>query len=343
MKSLVWTAAEKMEFKDIERPRPQINEVLLRVQAVGICGSEIEGYLGHNSLRIPPLVMGHELCGRVEELGEGASAGLLGQKVVVNPLLYCGICVSCRKGLTNLCSSRSIIGVHRSGAFAEWVAVPERALVAIPEQLDAYRASLAEPLACSLRATRRAMVRHPFANVLVIGAGGVGLLCAMVAKLLGASSVTISDINLDRLQASLLYGVDATVNPKKDELATVLRTYTGEKGIDVVIDAAGFQSTRESAMAVINPGGTIMNVGLGIDGTNLRINHLIRSEIEILGSFCYNAQDFHDAVDLLKQGKITEEGWTEIRSMKNGGQAFADLVAGKVTSGKIFLNPQQEV
>ncbi|BBI33902.1 zinc-binding dehydrogenase [Cohnella abietis] len=339
MKALVWNAAERMDWEDRERPIPLVNEALVRIEAVGICGSEIEGYLGHNSLRTPPLIMGHEFSGIVEQVGDEKNKTLIGKKMVVNPLLSCGECVSCRRALPQLCKSRRIIGIHRPGAFAEWAVVPVETIVVVPESMSFYRAALAEPLACSLRATRRAMERHTFAHVVVFGAGGIGLLCAKTALLLGASKVMIVDTNEERLKMSRSVGIDETANAREDNLEERTKQVFGSKGIDVVIDAAGFQLTRETAMKLLNPGGTLMNIGLGIDETVLPINQLIRSEIEILGSFCYTRQDFQDAVDLLIAGKITEEGWTEIRPLAEGAQAFADLVAGKVTKGKILLKP----
>jgi len=339
MKALVWSAAETMDWEERERPVPGIDEVLVRVEIVGICGSEIEGYLGHNSLRKPPLIMGHEFCGMVEEAGNAVSGNWLGKKVVVNPLLFCGQCNSCRKGLTQLCEQRKIIGIHQPGAFAQWVIVPAQALVEVPVSLNAISAALAEPLACSLRATRRAMERHPFANVVVFGAGGIGLLCAMTANLLGASKVMIVDTNAERLEMCHSIGITETANARENRLEERVRETFASKGVDVVIDAAGFQPTREAAVKLLNPGGTLMNIGLGIDVTELPINDTIRSEIEILASFCYTRQDFQDAVDLLIAGKINEVGWTEMRLLSEGNQAFADLVSGKVTSGKILLHP----
>jgi threonine dehydrogenase-like Zn-dependent dehydrogenase len=338
MKALVWTGVETMEVRDTERPVCSSDEVLIRVEAVGICGSEIEGYLGHNSLRVPPLVMGHEFCGTVVESG-GDRPVPTGQKVVVNPLLACGACPSCRRGLPQLCAKRALVGVHRPGAFGELVTVPRSAVVPVPADISPFRAALAEPLACSLRATRRALERHPFAGVLVFGAGGIGLLCAMTAKLLGASRVMIADTNAKRLAMAASLGIGETANPREEELGERVRAVFGEGGLDAVIDAAGFQPTREAAIRLVRPGGTFMNIGLGIDDTVLPINHLIRSEIEILGSFCYSQQDFHDAVRLLSEGRITEEGWTEIRPLADGGDAFAELVAGRVHVGKIFLQP----
>ncbi|RKN65479.1 zinc-binding dehydrogenase [Paenibacillus ginsengarvi] len=348
MKALLWTGAEKMEMRELADPVCKPGEVLIRVDAVGICGSEIEGYLGHNSLRVPPLVMGHEFCGRIvaAEEGAGGSTGgeqkaelAPGSRVVVNPLSACGDCASCRRGLPQLCAKRTLVGVHRPGAFGELVAVPRSAVVPVDAGMSPFRAALAEPLACSLRATRRALERHPFAGALVFGAGGIGLLCALAAKLLGASRVLIADTNAERLAAAEALGGFETANPREEDLGSRVRAVFGEGGLDAVIDAAGFQPTREAAMRLVRPGGTVMNIGLGIDDTVLPINHLIRSEIEVLGSFCYSAQDFHDAVRLLAEGRITEQGWTEVRPLEAGADAFAELVAGRVDAGKIFLRP----
>ncbi|OXS58854.1 galactitol-1-phosphate 5-dehydrogenase [Cohnella sp. CIP 111063] len=339
MQALVWTAAENMEYTaSLDKPVPGENEVLIRVEAVGICGSEIEGYLGHNSLRVPPLVMGHEFCGRIVELGSRAAGFGVGQKAVVNPLSYCGACAACRKGNTQLCAVRRIVGIHRPGAFGEYVAVPASNVIPVPESLDPFRAALAEPLACSLRATRRAMQRHSFANVVVFGAGGIGILCAKTAKLLGAERVIVLDTQDERLDmAAKVAAADVTINPRSADIREEIGRLAGEKGVDVVIDAAGFQPTRSAAMSIVNAGGTIMNIGLGIDDTVLPINAQIRGEVELLGSFCYNEQDFRDAVDLLINGSVTEEGWTEIRPLSTGGDAFRDLVGGRVKSGKIIL------
>jgi 2-desacetyl-2-hydroxyethyl bacteriochlorophyllide A dehydrogenase len=338
MKALVWTAPEQMVIETVADPVPAEDEVLIRVEAVGICGSEIEGYLGHNSLRVPPLIMGHEFCGRIVACGSRAGQFSPGQKVVVNPLQSCGACRNCRKGQPQLCPSRNIVGIHRPGAFGQLVAVPASGVVPVPDEMDSFRAALSEPLACSLRATRRAMERHFSPNVLVIGAGGIGLLCAKVAKLLGARRVTVADTHPDRLKIALDTAGDAVVNPASEDLPKAAAQIAGEDGIDVVIDAAGFQPTRSAALALVNPGGTVMNIGLGIDETQLKINHLIRSEIEVLGSFCYTKQDFHDAVQLLTDGRVNGQGWTEVRPMSEGFAAFQDLTGGKVKNGKIFLS-----
>ncbi|MBW7461796.1 zinc-binding dehydrogenase, partial [Paenibacillus sepulcri] len=154
------------------------------------------------------------------------------------------------------------------------------------EETDPVRASLAEPLACSLRATRRAMQRHAFANVVIFGAGGIGILCAKSARLLGAERIIVLDTHDERLQMAAGVAADYTFNPLQCDIKAEIAAITGDKGVDVVIDAAGFQPTRTAAIAIVNPGGTVMNIGLGIDDTVIPVNVQIRSEIELLGSFC---------------------------------------------------------
>lgn len=336
MKALVWSRVEEMQWTEVDEPVCGSNEVILRVEAVGICGSEIEGYLGHNSLRVPPLVMGHEFCGTVEAWGEQVNDMREGQRVVVNPLSSCGVCRSCRKGLPQLCAARSLIGVHRPGAFGERVAVPRSSIVPVPDDMSPFTAALSEPLACSLRAARKAMVGHPFANVLVFGAGGIGLLSAFIARIMGAVHVAMVDTNPNRLEIARNNGIDVVVNPNDSNFTNIIKSAFPE-GIDVVIDAAGFQATRETAVRLLNPGGTLMNIGLGINSTHLPVNDLIRNEIRVLGSFCYTNEDFHDAVKLLSEGIVSEQGWTEVRKLSEGDRAFKDLTGGRVHNGKILL------
>ncbi|MDF2962926.1 MAG: alcohol dehydrogenase [Paenibacillus sp.] len=337
MKSLVWTKPEWMEIQEGAEPGITDSEVLVKVDAVGICGSELEGYLGHNSLRIPPLVMGHEFSGTIASVGSHVKGLQIGRKVVVNPLSSCGSCNYCRKGLVQLCKERSIVGIHRAGAFADYVNVPAASAHVIPETLSPYRASLTEPLACSLRAARRAMAEHPFANVVVFGAGTIGLLSLLVARILGASRVIVVDMNEARLKAPERLGAHRTISPAQPGYIQKIKDSMGPSGIDVIIDAVGYQPTRQAAIELINPGGTVMNVGLGIDQTQLPINVCIRNEISILHSFCYQAQDFYDALQLLINGQIDETGWSEVRSLQEGNQAFQDLVNGNVHNAKIFL------
>ncbi|MUK87562.1 alcohol dehydrogenase catalytic domain-containing protein [Ornithinibacillus sp. L9] len=338
MKVLSWNGPKQIDVE--ERPIPQLkeNEVLVKVDVVGICGSEIEGFLGHNSLRVPPLVMGHEFSGHIEELGAEVNSLNMGSKVVVNPLLTCGTCKQCVRGNGPLCENRQIIGIHRSGGFAEYVAVPASSIVEVPEKFDSYAATLSEPLACCFRAVRRAMAQHTVPNVLIYGAGAIGLLSSFVAKEIGANNIIVADINEDRLQTLSDIGIEHALNNGNPDFEEKLEGIVGNKGVDVVIDAVGFLPTRSQSAKLVNPGGVIMNIGLGIDETPVPINHFIRSEITVLGSFCYSRQDFWDAVQLLVESKVTPDGWTEVRTLEEGQQSFMELIEGKVKNSKIFLD-----
>ncbi|HZG56177.1 zinc-dependent alcohol dehydrogenase [Paenibacillus sp.] len=339
MKALLWTEIEKMTWTDADQPAAGFGEVVIRTEVVGICGSELEGYLGHNSLRKPPMIMGHEFCGRISSLGERVSGLSVGTKVTVNPLLSCGVCDRCARGRNQLCDRRQIIGIHRPGAFGQYVAVPASAVVPVKEDTPSARAALAEPLACSLRAVRRAFEQgHTFPNVLVFGAGGIGLLCAKVARLLGADLIGIVDTNPARLDIALRVGAaDFALDPGTGDIVDAAKRACGPKGVDVVIDAAGFPPTRSAAVRALNAGGTLMNIGLGVNETHLPVNDLIRSEIDVLGSFCYIPKDFRDAVQLLTNGQVNENGWTMVRPIEDGDAAFRELTSGRVAEGKILL------
>ncbi|NEU30912.1 galactitol-1-phosphate 5-dehydrogenase [bacterium LRH843] len=338
MRTLVWTGPNTMVMEEAARPVAGPDEVLVKVDVVGICGSEIEGFLGHNSLRTPPLVMGHEFCGHIVEIGPNVDKFSIGQKAIINPLIACGECDRCLKGTENLCDSRQILGIHRPGAFADYVAVPATSVYVIKDELSSYSAALAEPLACTVRGVRRAIASHPFSNVLIYGAGAIGLLSGFVAQTLGANKVIMADINDERLETVKNSGIDYVINSKTTDVEAEIKRITGNKGVDIIIDAAGFLPTRSQAMKIVNSGGIILNIGLGINETPLPINDQIRSEITIMGTFSYTKQDFKDAIQLLEEGKITHEGWSEVRPLEAGQDAFTELVNGQVVNSKIFLD-----
>ncbi|BBH20313.1 galactitol-1-phosphate 5-dehydrogenase [Paenibacillus baekrokdamisoli] len=337
MRAMVWTGPNMMNILDKEIPELGPTEVLIKVETVGICGSDLEGYLGHNSLRVPPLQMGHEFAGIIAAVGSEVTNLQVGKRVVVNPLITCGDCLQCKRGSHSLCKTRQIIGIHRPGGYAEYVTAPDSNVYPIEDHLSFETAALTEPLACSLRATRRAMERHDSPHVVVIGAGSIGLLSGFVARILGAGKIYLLDVNEERIATAKKFSFDDVFHSGTPNLIDHLQGLAGN--IDVIIDAVGLQSTRELAIKLVEPGGTIMNIGIGIDGTNLPVNHLIRSEIEIKGSFCYSEQDFIDSLQLLTDGRVSEHGWSVIRSLEEGPSSFAELTSGKSGVGKILLHP----
>jgi L-iditol 2-dehydrogenase len=324
MRALVWHGPRSMSLERLPDPEPAPDEVLVRVEAVGICGSELSGYLGHNALRRPPLVMGHEFAGEIVG-GSGLAAGLA---VTVNPLVTCGACDACRDGRDNLCARRALIGAHRPGAFAELVAVPASACVPLADGLDFVDGALVEPLACAVRAVRLADVNHA-SSVRVIGAGTIGLFCAVAARRSGAAEVTISDPNAHRAAVARAWGFETSPAP--------------EPGATVVIDAVGMEVTRRAAVDSLGRGGTAVFVGLHEDAAAFAGNDLVREERTVRGCFAYARDDFRTAAAWLADGTLPERaGWLSERPLEAGPAGFDELVDASPNVVKIVLRPGRQ-
>ena len=333
MKSLVWTGPRQLEIQQQPEPSVAKGEVLLQVAVAGICGSELSGYLGENSLRKPPLVMGHEFSGVIVAVAEDVQEWRAGQVVTVNPLLSCGQCRYCRRGLRQLCATKSIVGIHRPGAFAEYVAVPASACYAVQ---DTIQAALTEPLACAVRANVQANVQEG-ENILVFGAGIIGLMALRVAQTRQAAQRIIVDTNPARLEKAAQWGATATLNPLQCDVVKEAHPLCPD-GIDKVIDAVGLPRTRHDAISLVNPGGRVVFIGLHQDESSVPGNHIVRQEVEIFGSFCYTNEDFQHAHHLLEQECIVPDPlWLDIRSLAEGKRAFDEQIDGPALFPKIML------
>ena len=331
MKALVYTDVETVEFQDSMDPVVGEGEVLLRVEAVGICGSDLHAYLGHDARRIAPLILGHEAAGKV------IGGDLDGQSVVVNPLVTCGKCDACLSGRSNLCAKREIISMApRQGAFAQYLAIPERNLVPVPEGMDLTKAALAEPIATGWHAvTVAAKASHrPLAEcrALVFGGGAVGLSAALSLYAQGCRDILLAETNELRRNTAEKEGICRVFDPVHNNLAT-------ENSVDVVIDCVGGKPTRAGAISAIRPGGVIVHVGLmdGEDGMDVR--KLTLQEVTFIGTYTYTMQDFKATVAAMHSGALGTLDWFAERALSEGAAAFSDLVAGRAASAKIILRP----
>jgi L-iditol 2-dehydrogenase len=338
MQSLVWTAPCEMQMQMHPVPAPAPGEVLIRVTVAGICGSELGGYLGKNSLRVPPLVMGHEAAGVIAASGEPRLP--VGTRVTFNPLVTCGECRFCREDQSNLCPRRQLIGAHRPGAFAEYVAVPARQVWPLLPEMPDTAGALAEPLAFAvrcvahLRAGRETMDGE---SVLILGAGAIGLLCVAVARREGLGPIIVSDTQAGRLSVAAAWGATHTLDATQGAAAGRVREIVAE-GVEHVIDAVGADATREDGLRALRPGGTMVFAGLHAEASPIPANYVIRQELRIQGCFAYAQGDYAEAMDLLAEGEIPFSGeWIEERPLAQGGAAFADLVAGRARTTKIML------
>lgn len=329
MKALVYTAPKSLEYQSVPDPAEAgPGHHLIRIDSVGICGSDMHAYLGHDDRRPAPLILGHEGAGTI------VGGPRDGKRVTINPLVTCGTCRSCRAGRDNLCSTRQIISMPpREGAFAQYVVMPERNLVEVPDRFDLHRAALAEPIAVSWHAVRLGLEAAPAdmcENALVIGGGAIGVAAAVSLMAQGVADVTLVDPN--PIRRSYL-GLDAGyVVGAPDEVEG--------RQFDVVVDAVGYDSTRATASAAAHPGGVVLHIGLGGGSAGLDIRRMTLQEITFIGTYAYTAQDFRDTCAAMFDGKLGPLDWTETRPLSEGARAFGDLLNGRVAAPKIILKPE---
>jgi threonine dehydrogenase-like Zn-dependent dehydrogenase len=316
MRALVYTLERTLDVLDVDAPEPRAVEALIRVERAGICGSDVQGVATRSSRRAPPLVMGHELVGEVTE-APGAPE-LVGHRVAVNPQVPCGLCRSCRSGLENVCQERELVGGTRPGGFGELVAVPLRCVHLVDEGIDAEVAVLAEPLATCVHAFRLSPLALP-GTVAVLGAGPIGMLACVVARLHGAGRVVVSETSAER-RAWAAAVADAVVAPDELEAAA--------GGADLVLDAVGSGSTRAASVALLRPGGCALWLGMHDADATIPAFDLVVREQAIRGVFAYTNADFARAVELLAEHAGAFRLPTRTCSLDEGAAVFAGMVAG---------------
>ncbi len=328
MKALVYTGPKTMVFRD--EPDPQANEdVVVKVDVCGICGSDMHVYLGHNPAQPPPEILGHEAAGVV------VSGEKRGQRVAINPIVSCSDCDVCRSGRQHLCRARQVISrTPRSGAFAELVRVPERNLFAVPDGLSMEMAALAEPLAVGYHAVNLGERAIPMplaaANVAVIGAGPIGLGTAQILQSRGTRNICIAETGEARRANLNAAGRFEAYDPLGKDKAP-------SASFDLVIDAYGGRSSREDSLRLVKFGGTVVHVGLASGDGGVDYLNLTRGEISLLGSFAYTPVEFAETLAGLAAGIFGPIDWTEERPLSEGATAFAELAAGNVATAKILL------
>ena len=325
MKALVYDGVETLNYRDMADPVVATGEHLVKIAAVGICGSDMHAYLGHDARRPAPLILGHEAAGVI------VGGPRNGTRVTINPLVTSDDCPACREGRENICPDRQIISMPpREGAFAEYVAIPERNLVTVPDAVPLEKACLAEPLAVSWHAMRlglESMATTRCDRLLVIGGGAIGVAAALAAKAMGMHDITVTDPNAARV--AFLRG----------QMGLNAHTAAQGDGYDMVVDAVGYAATREAASALVRPGGTIVHIGLGDGAGGLDIRRMTLQEITFIGTYTYTMQDFRDTAQAIFDGRLGDLGWTQERPLSAGAQAFADLRSGAVDHPKIVLRP----
>ena len=331
MKALVYTAPRTLELRDAPEPEPDTaaDEVLVRIDSVGICGSDMHAWLGHDARRPAPLILGHEAAGVV--VG-GAEEG---RRVTVNPLVHCGRCRWCAGGRQNLCPARQIISMPpREGAFAELLRIPRGNLTTVPDEVPFELASLTEPLACGWHAVKLAAAALwlPLseARTLVIGGGAIGVGAALAARCHGAREVVLAEPSALRRDHLAAQGeIDVRAPDSLD----------GEADFDLVIDAVGLAATRAHASRVVAPGGFVAHIGLGEAEGGLDVRRMTLQEVGFVGTYTYTPEEFRESAAAIADGRLGKLAWIERRALTEGAEAFVDIRAGRVAAPKIVLKP----
>ena len=338
MRTLHYPALEQMGIRDVDDVAPQADEVKIKVAACGICGSELESYKNKSPRRPPPLVMGHEFCGTIAERGADVSNWEVGSKIVSNSLVPCGKCVRCDRGDTHLCEHRQIFGMHRPGAFAEYVNVPARCLIPWPDNVPAEAAALAEPMANGVHVVH--VSRHLNADtVLVMGAGPIGLFCQQALQVLRGSKVYVADLSNERLEVAKKLGAVRVINPREEDVVKVMKEATGGEGADLSVDAVGAGITKRTAVDAIRPGGGSVWIGLHEDEMTFNSYGLTLPEKQVFGSYAATIDELQHALNLMSEGKVDAESWIQRFSLEDGVEAFQRMLAAKGNDIKAVVCP----
>lgn len=344
MKALVLEDYMKFSFRDYPDPRlRRDDDVIVRVRAASICGSDVHGMDGSTGRRIPPLVMGHEAAGEIVETGAAVKEFKSGDRVTFDSTEYCGECFYCRRGEVNLCDNRRVLGVscddyRRDGAFAEYIVLPKRILYAMPESLDFVDASIAEPAAVAAHAAAITPLRMGD-SIVVVGAGLIGLLLIQILRAHSTGTILALDTDPDRRQAALKAGADTALDPAAPDLRKELLARSGGRGFDRAFEAVGASAPIATAIGATRKGGTVTLIGNVSPSVEIPLQSVVTRQITLYGS-CATAGEYPLVLDLLARKKIDARSIiSAVAPLADGASWFARLYAREKGLLKVVLTP----
>ena len=342
MKALVMEAYKSFALREVPRPEPGPGEVLVRVRACAVCGSDVHGIDGSTGRRRPPVIMGHEAAGEIAQLGAGVTRYRVGERVTFDSTVYCGECAACSAGDVNLCKDRRVLGVsceeyRRDGAFAEYVLVPERILYRLPDNVSYEEAAMVEPLSIACHAMGRTAVPQG-GRVRVVGAGTIGLLALQVAKSLGAGQLSAVDVDDARLQMARAAGAEAVSSREPGALERVL-ALTGGAGVDVAVDCAGIFETADLCIRSAKLNGAVVLVGNLAQRIDFPLQLVVTRQLSLYGS-CASAGEYPECLNLIASGRVDVKRMiSKTVPLAEGGEWILKLYNREPGLYKIVLIP----
>lgn len=343
MKALLLSAYRQLEIADLPAPIPGPDEVLVRVAACGICGSDVHGYDGSSGRRIPPIVMGHEAAGTAIALGARVKNFSVGDRVTFDSTISCGACDYCLRREINLCDNRRVLGVscgdyRCAGAFAEYVVVPQRIVYRLPESLSFSEAAMLEAVSVALHAVSLSRIAAG-QTVLVLGGGMIGLLTLQALRVAGCSRVFVADVDASRLKLATELGASATLLATETELISQIFDLTNGRGVDVALEAVGVNETVRTTIDCVRKGGAVTLVGNIALEVTLPLQKVVTRQIRLQGS-CASAGEYPKAIELVGSKRIQVKPLiTAIAPLEDGPHWFERLYAREPNLMKVVLTP----
>jgi L-iditol 2-dehydrogenase len=341
MRALVLSEYKRLEVRDVPAPAVGERDVLVRVRACGICGSDVHGYDGSSGRRLPPVVMGHEAAGVVERAGSGVARWSRGDRVTFDSTVSCGGCDYCRAGRSNLCDKRKVLGVscgdyRQEGAFAELVAVPEHIVYRLPDEVPFEQAAMVEPVSVAVHAVARAPM--PARDAVVVGVGTIGLLVVQALRAAGTRRVIAVDVDEGKLALARRLGAEVALDPTGIDVPSEVRRLT-EGGADVAVECVGATEPIKTAVACVRKGGSVVLVGNVSPSIQLPLQAVVTGELTLLGT-CASNGEYPRAIELLRTGVIDVRPLiTLVAPLEDGPAMFERLHAREPGLMKVVLQP----
>lgn len=346
MKALVMERYQEFNMRSWDIPKTMDSQVLVKVRAVAICGSDIEGSYGNNGRRIPPIIMGHEASGDIVEVGKNVEGWSVGQRVTFDSTEYCGVCTFCRRGQVNLCENRRVLGVscdeyHRHGAMAEYVAVEARTLYALPESVSYEEGALVEPLSVGAHAVAISPMQNGD-TVLINGCGTIGLMTLQAVKASGASRIIVGDRNDFKLKIAAEMGATDLVNIGTQDLPEYISKLTDGQGVDLAFDAVGVEATVKNAIYSLRKGGCLVAVGNISPEINFPLQYCITRQIRVQGSYS-SSGEYDMCLGMIAEKKVDLTPFLRNKMpLEKGREAFQRFFDKEPNLLKIILTAGAE-
>lgn len=343
MKALVLSEYKELQVQDLPVPQPADDELLIRIKACGICGSDVHGFDGSTGRRIPPIVMGHEAAGIVEAIGRKVTNFNPGDRVTFDSTVYCGDCFYCRRDQVNLCDHREVIGVstplfRRMGAFAEYVTVPARIAYALPHNMPFAHAALIEAASVAVHGASLTPI-EPGDTAVIIGAGMIGLLTLQAARQAGAGRVFVVDLDDTRLKMAQDLGATETFNSKSQNVVAEIQKRTEGRGADVALECVGITDAISLAIESVRKGGAVTLVGNVAPKIELGLQSVVSRQIRLQGS-CASCGEYPECIAMMADGRIRVEPLiSALAPLEDGASWFQRLYKREPGLLKVVLEP----